>query len=224
MNEKSEAQLFCHVAEDTGSQAADDDIKALRKGNATYIIKVVSEMYFHMLRLEVAFDPEFAKRIKVVYQGQELHLDRSSEGFWPPDFLQTRGILRREIDAERNKGRIGNLPNVADADIAIRNAFEAGADAYGFDLTRYGCAAPEPWSEYADAATGHRWGGWLAALDESELLREQLSGAKEQLAAAVTRIAELQIWHDDVMNQRVSQMFPDFPELIIRPKPLKGLK
>ena len=45
-----------------------------------------------------------------------------------------------------------------------------------------------------------------------------------QYAAAVTRIAELQIWHDDVMNQRVSQMFPDFPELIIRPKPLKDLK
>ena len=103
MNEKSEAQLFCHVAEDTGSQSADDDIRALRQGRATCIIKVVSEMYFHRLRLEVAFDPEFAKRIKVAYQGLELHLDESSEGFWPPDFLQTREILNREIDAARKK-------------------------------------------------------------------------------------------------------------------------
>jgi hypothetical protein len=45
-----------------------------------------------------------------------------------------------------------------------REAFEADAAPYGFDLTRQECAAPEPWSEYADEATGHRWAGWLAAL------------------------------------------------------------
>lgn len=44
-----------------------------------------------------------------------------------------------------------------------RVLFEADAKEYGFDLTRFQCAAPEPWSEYADPATGHRWGGWLAA-------------------------------------------------------------
>lgn len=47
---------------------------------------------------------------------------------------------------------------------AAREAFEADAEPYGFDLTRHQCAAPEPWAEYADAATGHRWGGWLAAI------------------------------------------------------------
>lgn len=47
---------------------------------------------------------------------------------------------------------------------AARAAFEADAEPYGFDLTRHQCAAPEPWSEYTDAATGHRWGGWLAAI------------------------------------------------------------
>ena len=46
---------------------------------------------------------------------------------------------------------------------AERKLFEADAEPYGFDLTRHQCAAPEPWSEYADAATGNRWGGWLAA-------------------------------------------------------------
>lgn len=44
-----------------------------------------------------------------------------------------------------------------------RMKFEADAKPYGFDLTRHQCAAPEPWSEYADDATGQRWGGWLAA-------------------------------------------------------------
>jgi hypothetical protein len=46
-------------------------------------------------------------------------------------------------------------------DIA-RDLFEQDAEAYGFNLTRVTCAAPEPWSEYADPATGHRWAGWLA--------------------------------------------------------------
>ena len=63
--------------------------------------------------------------------------------------------------------------------------------------------------------------------EHARLLSESFDMSPEGaaiLAAAITRIAELQIWHDDVMNQRVSQMFPDFPELIIRPKPLKELK
>lgn len=46
---------------------------------------------------------------------------------------------------------------------AARAAFEADAGPYGFDLKRNKCAAPEPWSEYSDADTGHRWAGWLAA-------------------------------------------------------------
>lgn len=44
-----------------------------------------------------------------------------------------------------------------------RSLFEADAAPYGFDLSRHECAAPEPWSEYASAETGHRWAGWLAA-------------------------------------------------------------
>lgn len=46
-----------------------------------------------------------------------------------------------------------------------RDAFEADAGPYGFDLTRHDCAAPEPWAEYLDDATGHRWAGWLAAFE-----------------------------------------------------------
>ena len=56
-----------------------------------------------------------------------------------------------------------------------RIAFEADAAQYDFNLTRRQCAAPEPWSEYANEATGHRWGGWLAAM-----------------ASAHTKIAELE--------------------------------
>lgn len=44
-----------------------------------------------------------------------------------------------------------------------RDAFETDAEQYGFDLTRCYCAVPEPWSEYENDATGHRWPGWLAA-------------------------------------------------------------
>lgn len=44
-----------------------------------------------------------------------------------------------------------------------RDNFEDDAVQYGFDLERHECAAPEPWSEYASEATGHRWAGWLAA-------------------------------------------------------------
>lgn len=44
-----------------------------------------------------------------------------------------------------------------------RILFEDDADSYGFDLRRLTCASPEPWSEYYNSDTGHRWGGWLAA-------------------------------------------------------------
>lgn len=44
-----------------------------------------------------------------------------------------------------------------------RENFEDDAGQYGFDMTRHDSAAPEPWSEYASEATGHRWAGWLAA-------------------------------------------------------------
>lgn len=46
-----------------------------------------------------------------------------------------------------------------------RADFEADAAQYDFDLTRQRLAVPEPWSEYRDADTGHRWAGWLARAD-----------------------------------------------------------
>lgn len=60
-----------------------------------------------------------------------------------------------------------------------REAFEKDAEPMGFDLTRFECAAPEPWSEYADSDTGHRWGGWLA--------RSTLSGQTAESGEAVAR-------------------------------------
>lgn len=36
---------------------------------------------------------------------------------------------------------------------AERKLFEADAEPYGFDLTRYECDMPEPWLEYAIAET-----------------------------------------------------------------------
>ena len=43
-----------------------------------------------------------------------------------------------------------------------RAAFEADSLRYEFDVTRWECAAPEPWSEYQSLETGYRWSGWLA--------------------------------------------------------------
>lgn len=59
-----------------------------------------------------------------------------------------------------------------------RARFEADAAAYGFDLTRYECAAPEPWSEYADPATGHRWAGWLAGAEQAANSKSTTVSAK----------------------------------------------
>jgi hypothetical protein len=52
-----------------------------------------------------------------------------------------------------------------DATAGERERFEADAGPYGFDLTRdtRPALSGEPWTEYRDMATGHRWAGWLAA-------------------------------------------------------------
>lgn len=65
-----------------------------------------------------------------------------------------------KIDAMMHRLFDGSEPELIEAERAL---FEADAEPYGFDLTRHQCASPEPWSEYANEATGHRWGGWLAA-------------------------------------------------------------
>ena len=109
MSEKSEVQLFCHVAEDTGALAAEADIAALREGKTTCIIKAVSEMYFHRLRLEVARDPEFAKRIKVEYNGQFVGIAYEDELRWPVGFLQGAWEIEGEIQLELEKRRLAAL-------------------------------------------------------------------------------------------------------------------
>ena len=61
-----------------------------------------------------------------------------------------------------------------------RVAFEADAAPMGFDLTRQSIAVSEPWTEYADENTGHRWAGWQAraALDEA-LLRQAMEALEQ---------------------------------------------
>ena len=51
-----------------------------------------------------------------------------------------------------------------------RERFEADAGPYGFDLTRCKVSlSGEPWTEYRDSGTGHRWAGWLAAHEPHQL-------------------------------------------------------
>lgn len=47
----------------------------------------------------------------------------------------------------------------------LRAVFEEQAEPMGFDLTRIKLAVPEPWAEYKDDDTGHRWGGFLAGVE-----------------------------------------------------------
>lgn len=56
---------------------------------------------------------------------------------------------------------------------ANRMAFEADAKALGFDVqpARHKNLSGEPWYEYRDLLTGHRWGGWLARDAEIERMR-----------------------------------------------------
>lgn len=51
-----------------------------------------------------------------------------------------------------------------------RREFETDAEPLGFDLTRdvMDCQEVDPHTEYKDAATGHRWAGWLAAFELHE--------------------------------------------------------
>ena len=46
----------------------------------------------------------------------------------------------------------------------MRAEFEADAGPMGFDLRRQSIAVSEPWAEYVDLDTGHRWAGWQAAI------------------------------------------------------------
>ena len=68
-----------------------------------------------------------------------------------------------------------------------RTAFEADADALGFDLTRHHIPhAVEPWTEYADLNTWMRWGGWIAGrADLLEFTRSLLN--PEEFGYAVSK-------------------------------------
>ena len=45
---------------------------------------------------------------------------------------------------------------------AERKTFEQDAGALGFSTVRLVNCNPEPWDDYLEHNTGHRWGGWLA--------------------------------------------------------------
>jgi hypothetical protein len=64
------------------------------------------------------------------------------------------------LEAETEAVRVA----LAEPAPSLRAAFEADAAPLGFDLRRVEHPLTvEPWDDYADAATGHRWAGWLAA-------------------------------------------------------------
>ena len=70
-----------------------------------------------------------------------------------------------------------------------RVAFEHDAEPMGFDLRRHECMAPEPWSEYRDINTGHRWGGYLAATHAATARESALVAERDALRAVALKYA-----------------------------------
>jgi len=82
--------------------------------------------------------------------------------------------LRAEVERAKAKGKTKATPKTMGQDPVAGNgdavpdvekeraAFEADAVPYGFSIERMTSASPEPWMEYAEQVTGHRWAGWLA--------------------------------------------------------------
>lgn len=50
-----------------------------------------------------------------------------------------------------------------------RKHFEADAMPYGFSLERSKNITGEPWCDYEDGPTGHRWAGWLASREPHQV-------------------------------------------------------
>ena len=80
-----------------------------------------------------------------------------------------------------------------------RVAFEHDAEPMGFDLRRHECMAPEPWSEYRDINTGHRWGGYLAATHAATARESALVAERDALRAATKQFYNLTIADPDVL-------------------------
>lgn len=79
-----------------------------------------------------------------------------------------------------------------------RAEFEADAEPMGFDLTRISLPVPEPWSEYADENTGHRWGGWLAATQRQQERIAELEAQVQALTREAVVLAEKAETHDAI--------------------------
>lgn len=71
---------------------------------------------------------------------------------------------------------------------AVRVAFEHDAEPMGFDLRRHECMVPEPWSEYRDINTGHRWGGYLAATHAATAREYALVAERDALRAMASEL------------------------------------
>lgn len=100
-----------------------------------------------------------------------------------------------------------------------RERFEADAGPYGFDLTRCELSlSGEPWTEYRDSGTGHRWAGWLAARNphqvpaalSSQSTPQPLESYALQLLVAAGHITQQKA--DEAMHLARATLFPPPPE------------
>lgn len=84
--------------------------------------------------------------------------------FAPPCYGVPGDLMPRDTGL-RFIERVAAAPQAAPAEpIDERKAFEADAGPLGFDLTAdpRPSLSGEPWCDYRDIMTGHRWAGWLA--------------------------------------------------------------
>lgn len=95
---------------DDGHLEAEKDIEKIKNYDCQ-IVKIASEMYFHQLRLKVAEDPDFEKKVKVYTKDKngelvEIKLKFGDELRWPEDFLLVAWRLETAIMVAREKNKL----------------------------------------------------------------------------------------------------------------------
>ena len=117
------------VEYDHGDEQADLDLKKIHDGDLV-LVHAASDMYFHQLRLRVAFDPSLADKITVYSRNKDGKLEGpigltrehycGPKGWWPPGFQQQdwhTETLIKWVEAKR-----WDVPEVAN----LRNKYGIG--------------------------------------------------------------------------------------------------
>lgn len=98
----------------------------------------------------------------------------------------------------------------------MRKEFEYDAERYGFDITRSGWATSEPWSEYVNLETGHRWAGWRATCESKQKEIDDLDAFNEDYKRTIQKLeAQLREQHQNQLD--LMERIPVNPDEVYSP-------